>query len=111
MKNPVGAAVLVRRFFRNERWPPGSAVYRLEPPLEIMHYGELTQAVYVVVAHAPASPINDEVVTVYPSDRHGKLFGDFDDDYRSAEVGPRLIGGSNNHKRVLAALQGGYSIR
>lgn len=109
-RRPLGVAALLH-FTNNERWFVGSALYRLDPPIQVSEYGALVLATYVIVANLPATDRYSRATTVFAASGRGTLFGRYADydDYVGAEVGPRLLGG-HNHRRVLSALQGGYEI-
>ena len=109
-RKPIGVATLVR-YTNNRKWFGGSALYKLDPPIQIFEYGTMTEAEYVIVAHVPSIAGRPQMTTIFAASGTGSLFGRFSamNDHACAEVGPRLVG-RLDHKRVLSALQGGYGI-
>lgn len=109
-KRPLGIATLLR-FTNNKRWFDGSALYNLDPPIQIFEYGTMTETNHVIVANVPAINGIPKSTTIFAASGRGILFGRFHakNDFELAEVGPRLFG-KHNHSRVLSALQGGYAV-
>ncbi len=95
----------------NPNWYEGSALYKLDPYIQLFEYGVMSEVQYVIVANIPSDGEHANVVTIFAATGNGSLFGRFADhgDMHSAEIGPRLVG-SKSHRRILSALQGGYCI-
>lgn len=95
----------------NPNWYEGSALYKLDPPVQLFEYGVMSEVQYVIVANIPPDGEYASVVTVFAASGNGSLFGRFADfgDMHNAEIGPRLVG-SKSHRRILSALQGGYRV-
>lgn len=106
-KRPLGVATKIREL-NNPAWFAGTALYKLDPVIRFFHGLVLTEAEYVIICNIPATAGNPKVSLAFAANGHGNLFND-ETDVRLVEVGPRLVG-SNNHRRLLSALQGGYEV-
>lgn len=106
-RRAIGVAVKIREL-NNPSWFAGTALYRLDPGVRFFYDSALTEVQYVIVCNLPATPSNPKISLVFAANGHGNLYND-ETDVRLVEIGPRLVG-SNNHRRLLSALQGGYGL-
>lgn len=102
-------------------WHPGSALYRVDPPIEVNDLGVLKNCYYVIVAVTPeASDHRLPETAVFPAKADGKLYvrhcdwaGVVTSDFEKGsynDLGIYVVG-EINHEKALSQLQGGYKIK
>jgi hypothetical protein len=97
------------------KWHPGSAVYKVDKPVEVNDCGFLTETEFVIVAVTPeASDHGEPETAIFAAQKFGKGFGVWKgyplDDTTTDLLWDKKVVGKQDHQAALDRLQGGYRI-